>query len=315
MRHEDSQEQAGGDNSRAESNHQVNPLQAELSHKLMALFQHSALAKGSHLTERDLATQLGISRSPVRAALKLLAHLGVVKPRPTGGYLLACDTEELLRLELELPRSPLDELYVRIGQDRIHGLLDDHITEADLLRRYRVRKALLSKVLAQMASEGLLQPAQGKGWNFAPLIDGARRNRESYELRQLIEPAALRSATFRIDSPRLNACIDLHRRLVDGLVFEASLHTLLTINADFHQMLVDFSGNHFFSEIMRQQNRMRRFTESGAVLYPERMQQSCQEHLEIMESVQQQDLEWAARLMERHLEISGQGQLGVPENG
>lgn len=289
----------------------INPLQAELSHKLMKLFQQVGLTKGSHLTERDLADKLGVSRSPVRAALKLLEHFNVVEQRPTGGYLLACDQDQLFRLKLELPQSPLDALYVQIGQDRVQEKLADHVTEADLLRRYDVPKALLSKVLAQLASEGLLQPAQGKGWNFTPLISCARSNQQSYELRQVIEPAGIRCGTFHLDRPRLDACAEMHRRLVDGLVFDISPHTLLTINADFHQMLADFSGNHFFSEIMRQQNRMRRFTESGAVLFPERMQQSCQEHLEIMEALQQDDREWAARLMERHLGVSSKGQLGV----
>lgn len=289
----------------------INPLQAELSHKLMELFQQAGLTKGSHLAERDLAEKLGVSRSPVRAALKLLEHFNVVEQRPAGGYLLACEQDELYRLELELPQSPLDSLYVQIGQDRVQAKLSDHVTETDLLRRYDVPKALLNKVLAQLASEGLLQPAQGKGWNFTPLISCASSNQQSYELRQVIEPAGVRCTTFNLDRPRFDACADMHRRLVDGLVFDISPHTLLTINADFHQMLADFSGNHFFSEIMRQQNRMRRFTESGAVLYPERMQQSCQEHLEIMEALQQGDREWAARLMERHLGVSSKGQLGV----
>lgn len=62
----------------------INPLQAELSHKLMELFQQAGLTKGSHLAERDLAEKLGVSRSPVRAALKLLEHFNVVEQRPAG---------------------------------------------------------------------------------------------------------------------------------------------------------------------------------------------------------------------------------------
>lgn len=290
----------------------VNPLQAELSHQIIELLKRSGLERKSHLTERDLAEQLGVSRSPVRAALKLLEHFKVVTPRSSGGYLLDCDSEDLYRLELELPQPPLDALYVRIGQDRVQGLLPNHVTEADLLRRYDVTKALLSKVLAQLASEGMLQPSQGKGWNFTTLIDSSGSNRESYELRQLIEPAGLRSESFTVDSARLGACAELHHRLVDGLVFEIAPHMLLTVNADFHQMLADFSGNRFFADILRQQNRMRRFTESGAVLYPERMQKSCQEHLDIINCIQQGDRHWAASLMERHLQISSTGELGVP---
>jgi len=291
----------------------VNPLQAELSHRLLSLFLSQGMTAGEHLAERELAEQCQVSRSPIRAALKLLEHHGVVQQRPKGGYQLAKEGSALAQIELELPQAPLDALYVQLGQDRVLGVLDEHVMEADLLRRYDVPRALLNRVLTQMASEGLLQPAQGKGWHFTALINSEESNRASYELRRVIEPAALRLEGFRVDSGRLKSCLALHRELVDGLLFEIEGHKLLTINANFHQMLVDFSGNPFFIDIMRQQNRMRRFTESGATLYPERMLMSCQEHLDIMEALTQGDHDWAARLMERHLSVAGKGNLGVPQ--
>lgn len=296
-----------------DGNRKINPLQAELSHQLIAMFIQQGLEVGSHLSERDLAEKLGVSRSPVRAALKLLEHFEVVSARPQGGVMLSMNNVELMKVDMMLPESPLDQLYIRIGQDRVKGVLEEHVTEADLIRRYEVPKATLNKVLTQLASEGLLQKAQGKGWLFTRLIGCSDSNRDSYELRRLIEPAGIRSSQFRVDMARLEACIALHRQLVDGLVFETQHHALLNINADFHQMLADFSGNRYFGEIIRQHNRMRRFTESGAVLYAERMQQSCQEHLDILEQIVGGDLEWAATLMERHLGVSSKGQLGLPD--
>ncbi len=296
----------------SEISRKVNPLQAELSHRLLSLFLTQGVTRGEHLAERELAEQCQVSRSPIRAALKLLAHHGVVSVRSQGGFQLAKDGAELACVELELPQSPLDALYVQLGQDRVQGELSEHVMEADLLRRYAVPRALLHKVLTQMASEGLLQPAQGKGWHFTSLINSEASNRASYELRRVIEPAALRLDSYRVDQARLKSCLLLHRQLVDGQVFEIEAYKLLAINANFHQMLVDFSGNPFFMEILRQQNRMRRFTESGASLYPERMLMSCQEHLDIMEALTQDDRDWAARLMERHLSVAGRGNLGVP---
>ncbi len=290
----------------------INPLQAELSHQLIALFIREGLTTGSALSERELAEKLSVSRSPIRAALKLLEHFQVVEPRPGGGMRLAMDSPALMRVEMTLPESPQDQLYVQIGQDRVQGQLEEHVTEADLLRRYDVPKALLTKVLTQLVSEGLLQKAQGKGWLFTRLIGCVESNKDSYELRRIIEPAAIRSPGFQPEPERFQACLAMHKQLVDGLVFETPHHALLNINAGFHQMLADFSGNRYFSEIIRQHNRMRRFTESGAVLYPERMLQSCQEHLDILEQIEARDFEWAATLMERHLGISSKGQLGVP---
>ena len=108
-----------------DGNRKINPLQAELSHQLIAMFIQQGLEVGSHLSERDLAEKLGVSRSPIRAALKLLEHFEVVSVRPQGGVMLSMNNVELMKVDMILPESPLDQLYIGIGQDRVKGVLEE----------------------------------------------------------------------------------------------------------------------------------------------------------------------------------------------
>jgi DNA-binding GntR family transcriptional regulator len=58
---------------------------ASAYHRLHALIVSGVLAPGSPLVERDLCTRLGVSRTPVRAALLRLQQDGLVRGTPAGG--------------------------------------------------------------------------------------------------------------------------------------------------------------------------------------------------------------------------------------
>jgi DNA-binding GntR family transcriptional regulator len=60
----------------------VDAVYARLRHMIVT----SALPAGQKLVERDLAEQLGVSRTPVREALGLLAASGLVETRARRGY-------------------------------------------------------------------------------------------------------------------------------------------------------------------------------------------------------------------------------------
>jgi DNA-binding GntR family transcriptional regulator len=84
-----------------------------------------ALAPGSHVIESRLATELGISRSPLREALRVLEQEGLLQSIPNQGVtvteLSAQDIYEIYTL-----RSTLEEMAVRLGVP---------VTEPDRLER------------------------------------------------------------------------------------------------------------------------------------------------------------------------------------
>ena len=85
-----------------------------------------ALAPGSHVIESRLAAELGLSRSPLREALRVLEQEGLLRSVPHHGVtvteLSAQDIYEIFTL-----RRTLEEMAVRIGvpvtvPDRLHRL-------------------------------------------------------------------------------------------------------------------------------------------------------------------------------------------------
>src|SRR5229473_3488506 len=90
-------------------------------------------------------------------------------------------------------------LFLAIARDRLAGRLPIEISEADLMRRYKVTRALLQRVLGKLAEVALVERKRGHGWAFLPTISDREARAESYRFRLLVEPAALREPGFHLD--------------------------------------------------------------------------------------------------------------------
>ncbi|MFX7329422.1 GntR family transcriptional regulator, partial [Acinetobacter baumannii] len=64
-------------------------LYIEVADRLRRLIQSHAMAPGEWIDEQALATQYGISRTPLREALKVLATEGMVVLKPRRGCYVA----------------------------------------------------------------------------------------------------------------------------------------------------------------------------------------------------------------------------------
>ena len=65
------------------------PLHEETVDRLRDLIVQGELAPGSRLNERVLTARLGVSRTPLREAIKLLATEGLVDLLPNRGAVVA----------------------------------------------------------------------------------------------------------------------------------------------------------------------------------------------------------------------------------
>ena len=64
--------------------------------ELRRLIATGALTPGERIVERDVATRLGVSRGPIRDAIKTLQHEGLVEVRPFAGACVATiDRDEI----------------------------------------------------------------------------------------------------------------------------------------------------------------------------------------------------------------------------
>jgi len=116
--------------------------------RLRELIVHGRLAPGSSVIEADLATRLGVSRAPVREALRLLQQEGFVIRNPAGA------TKSRL-VVAPLTKEDARELYWIVS--RLEGMA----AQRTAALRPSVRKELAKEL--ELLNEGLRNIAQ-TGW-------------------------------------------------------------------------------------------------------------------------------------------------------
>jgi len=277
-------------------------LHTQLANQVLEYIQLMELEGGAHLPEPDLCERFNVSRTPIRAALRLLSKQGLVRHIPKRGYFTR-QTEEQ-PTDAGLPRSAEDTLYLEIAEDRINRRLPARNSEADLLRKYSVSRGELVRVLQRLLREGLVEKLPGRGWMFSPVLHSKKMHDESYRFRLAIEPLALQEPGFALDAEKALACELKHQRILDGEVQQISPIELFEINAEFHELIAAGAHNRFFVQAIQQQNRLRRFVNYHWTYGPERVMETCREHMAVFRAVREGDLDWAASLLRRHLDIS-----------
>jgi DNA-binding GntR family transcriptional regulator len=91
------------------------------------------LRPDQRLVEAELAEQIGISRTPVREALRQLEAKGLIHKRHAVGYVVACPSLEEIRNTFEV-RLPLEKTAVRLACENATSA---HIARAsDILAKY-----------------------------------------------------------------------------------------------------------------------------------------------------------------------------------
>lgn len=108
-----------------EVNFQVNmneylPLRDVVFNTLRQAILRGELKPGERLMEIQLANKLGVSRTPIREAIRKLELEGLVLMIPRKGAEVAEITEKSLRDVLEV-RKALEELAVKLACDRMTG--------------------------------------------------------------------------------------------------------------------------------------------------------------------------------------------------
>jgi len=278
-------------------------LQEGLAERICEVIESDGLALGDRLNEKRLAERLHVSRSPVRAALDILARRGLVVRRPQRGVeLIALPPKRSAKPRAERSgESRKDDLLVRIARERDQGLLGDDFSESELMQRYGVPRQVLRRVLELLADLHMVERKPGYGWRFLTVWNADVR-RESYRFRMLIEPAAILEPGFALPA---GFAEDMRRRHEANLTepwTASSSVAFFEMNAAFHEGIAAASGNRFFLEAIRRQNRLRRFGSYNWKHGLERVRANYAEHMAILDKLEAGDQEIAAVLMRRHLE-------------
>lgn len=122
------------------------PLRDEVFNTLREKILKGVYKPGERLMEIHLADQLGVSRTPIREAIRMLELEGLVKMVPRKGAQVAKISKEDLQDVLEV-RKALDTLSVKLACERI---TEDEIKLLNNAER-EFEKALASKDVREIA--------------------------------------------------------------------------------------------------------------------------------------------------------------------
>jgi DNA-binding GntR family transcriptional regulator len=235
-------------------------------------------------------------------ALAALVESGAVEHAPNRGFFLAQPTTSLPGPEVAPARD--DKLYYRIAEDRLNGRIAQTVTEAQLVRRYRVARKRVAATLSRMAHEGWVERLPGHGWAFQPMLDSVKGYADGYRFRALIEPAALREPGYDLPAEAIARLRQLQRGLLESNARYSDAE-IFDIGCTFHEAIVGAARNPFLLDALRRVNSLRRLFEYRAKRDRAKLLGQYREHLALLDLIEKGKLELAARLMEKHLGGAG----------
>jgi len=123
---------------------QRRPLHNELADRLRHMIVEGELAPGEKLAEKELCEQFGVSRTPLREAMRVLATEGLVLLTPNRGCTVA-----------KLTLADLDEAFPIMGAlEALSGeLACRHITDAEIARIGDLHERMVKKYEAGALSD------------------------------------------------------------------------------------------------------------------------------------------------------------------
>ncbi|NDL62213.1 GntR family transcriptional regulator [Acerihabitans arboris] len=274
-----------------------------LANQILDLIREAKFEPGHHLREQQLADMAGVSRTPVRAAMKLLCELGIIETRRNQGFFLVKPYDEIQRISIDVPASSDQDLYEQLVRDRIAGKLPESLTQIEISQRYDVDRNVLSRTLLRLSEDGLIARNKGHGWSFLPTLNTDVALSNGYRFRLMIEPGGLLSEGFQADKSALRRLRQQHMFLISHPdILGVDGRQIFDTDASFHETLAEFSGNIFVLQSIVQQNRLRRLLEFGSYTNKQRVREWCGEHVEIIDAVLDGRMAEAAEMMRHHLQ-------------
>ncbi|MEM6371549.1 MAG: GntR family transcriptional regulator [Pseudomonadota bacterium] len=284
---------------RSRSNTRHNHL--HLARQIIEHVAENRLSPGHHLPELHLAQICNVSRTPIRSALKILESRGLVSQRTEGGFFVDASVEQISGIGLASLDDLEETLATRILNDRAERRITDIVSVSGLVRRYDAGRSTVLNALKILSADGIVLQMPGRSWAFQPILDTANAVHDSLEFRLNLEPQAITSSGFRMDTQkaaRVRQEMEAFLKVDDGNLSAASF---LRADCAFHSLIAESSGNRFIKGTLLAHHRLRLNTQKDYAIPDFRLKQSIEEHLDIFDSLERDQYQLAADQMVLHL--------------
>lgn len=259
-----------------------------------------SLRPGAHMASQQLADRLGVSRSPINEALKVLAKEGLVAHRANRGYFVVDPppSAELPRIE---KKDPFTEIYFRIAEERLDGLLPDNVSKSFLQARYGLTQGQLNELLTRIVREGWIEQRPGYGLAFSPILTTPDTLLQSYRVRMALEPASLLEPGYALDPREAAECRRIEQSMLEGALETMSADALYDRGVRFHECIVGASRNPFYLDALSRINSVRRLLAYRSMGSRSRYYEQARDHLAILDLLEQGRNEEASWMLKFHL--------------
>lgn len=180
------------------------PLRDVVFHTLRDAILKGELKPGERLMEMHLADKLGVSRTPIREAIRMLEKEGLAVTIPRKGAQVACMTEKDLEDVLEL-RDALDELAVTAACERWNEA--DMTTLEETITKFEeaVKKKNVKEIVAcdELFHDAIYKSA--KNGKLENIINNLREQMYRYRYE------------YVKDNTDYTVLVDEHRKIIQGL--------------------------------------------------------------------------------------------------
>lgn len=276
----------------------------ELARQVVAAAVELGLKAGDHLAEQKMSRACGVSRTPMRAAFKILEKQGVLSWRAEEGYYLAIGVSDGLAREQAKIEDGEQGLSHRILADRAARRIPEVQSVSALVRRYEVSRTTVLNALQILSRDGIVLQLPGRAWQFQPLLDTPSSVSESFAFRLHLEPQAILAPGFALDSMRANALRAQMRDFLERGEGRATAMDFHRIDLEFHSLIAECSGSRFYRGALMAHHRLRKLAQKGMTIPAFRMLKAMEEHVDILDSLERHQLELAADQMVLHLRRS-----------
>jgi len=204
-------------------------------------------------------------------------------------------------------------LYSQVA-DRIRTQIYRHelqpgeaIDEMALCARYGISRTPLREALKVLNSEGLIVLVPRKG-SFVRSMDIAELN-ELFPVMAVLEGLCAREAVANCTPEDLKRLEDMHARLEEHAA-NGAIDEYYEQNFIFHQAVQDLSGNRTLQRIIGDLRKILRLARHMQLTIPGRLQQSLEEHRQIMLAFRKRDPDLADQNMQEHLHKQWRSLIG-----
>lgn len=210
-------------------------------------------------------------------------------------------------------KSPTSEaIYHTLREAVLDGVLSpgERLSENDLASELGVSRTPIREALLRLESERLIWRPSGRSAVVSRLTE--EEILDIYSVRGTLDGLAAELAATKATPPQVSQV-----RWINDQMREAAeagdFAKMARLNLEYHESLAEASGNGLLVYLMTQvHSRVRRFP-STTFAYPERALQAIDEHVEIIQALEDGRTEDAGRLAKQHMDRAREIRLKMIE--